>query len=100
MPVLTKKSKIIIAFTLSVICSLSIFAYIWLKTPYDYPIPTAIATEFMSDLHKGNYQHAYDMTYKNNYTGKTLSEFTQIAQHQLCGDIKKQFKQDRDTFPT
>ena len=94
-----KKHKITLVLMLSAVCSLSIYTYIWTKTPYTYPIPTAIVTEFMNELHKGNYQHAFNNTSKNSYTGRTLSEFTQIAQYQLCGDTTKQFKQDGGTFP-
>lgn len=58
-----------------------------LKSPYEPQGATSAASAFIRDIYAEDWQRAYDLTFKNGYTGRTTDELRAVAARQFCGRV-------------
>jgi hypothetical protein len=68
----------------------------WLKAGYVPSQPIRVAQAFVADMEAGQFAQAYELTMKNTYTGRTVSELADIYRLNRC---HSQAEQVLWTFP-
>lgn len=61
--------------------------WMFLKSPYEPKGATSAASAFIRDIYAEDWQRAYDLTFKNGNTGRTIDEFRAVAARQFCGRV-------------
>lgn len=59
----------------------------YLKSPYEPRGATLVASTFMREIAQENWLRAQELTFRNEYTGRTVDELHQISARQICGGV-------------